>query len=56
MFVPSIGVVVWGKLMEEKGKPEAEQARYRKMRDTLAAKVLVLEAAAQTNEVQAQSK
>ncbi|CAM9452472.1 unnamed protein product [Scytosiphon promiscuus] len=42
------------RMMQEKGKPEAEQARYRKMLDTLSAKVLVLEAAVPTGEVQTQ--
>lgn len=42
--------------MQEKGKPEAEQARYRKMLDTLSAKVLVLEAAVPAGDMQAQRR
>lgn len=43
-------------LMQEKGKPEAEQARYRNMLNSLSAKVLVLETAARAEEVQAQAR
>lgn len=43
-------------LMQEKGKPEVEQAHYRKLLETLSAKVLVLEAALQTGEVQTQER
>lgn len=42
--------------MQEKGKPEAEQAPYRKKLDTYSAKVVVLEAAVPTGEVQAQRR
>lgn len=42
--------------MQEKGKPEADQAKYRTMLDTLSAKVLVLEMAADTGELQAQKR
>lgn len=43
-------------MMEEKEKPEAEQARYRNMLHSLSAKVLVLETAARAGEVQAQAR
>ena len=43
-------------MMKEKGKPEAEQARYRNMLHSLSAKVLVLETAAKAGEVQAQAR
>lgn len=43
-------------LMVEKGKPEAEQTRYRKMLNSLSAKVVVQEAAAQMAEVQAHAR
>lgn len=43
-------------MMKEKGKPEAEQARYRIMKHSLSAKVLVLETAARAGEVQAQAR
>lgn len=43
-------------MMQEKGKPEADQAKYRTMLDTLSAKVLVLESAAPTGELQAQKR
>lgn len=42
--------------MEEKGKPEEEKARYRKMFDNLSAKISSLETAAQTGEVAAQAR
>lgn len=42
--------------MQEKGKPEADQAKYRAMLDTLSARVLVLETAAHTGELQAQRR
>lgn len=44
------------KMMQEKGKPETEQARYRGMLDTLSAKVLVLEAASPAVELEAQQR
>ncbi|CAM9551855.1 unnamed protein product, partial [Ectocarpus sp. 12 AP-2014] len=44
------------KMMQEKGKPETEQARYRGMLDTLSAKVLVLEAASPAVELEAQRR
>lgn len=43
-------------MMQEKGKPEAEQARYRTMLDTLSAKVLVLESSAPAKELQTQKR
>lgn len=43
-------------MMEDKNKPEQEQARYRKMLGTLSTKVVVLEAAAQTDELQLQAR
>lgn len=42
--------------MQEKGKPEADQAKYRTMLDTLSARVLILETAAHTGELQAQKR
>lgn len=42
--------------MQEKGKPEADQAKYRTMLDTLSAKVLVLGVAAHTGELQAHKR
>lgn len=42
--------------MKEKGKPEADQAKYRQMLDTLSAKVLVQEAAGHAGELQAQKR
>lgn len=43
-------------MMDAKGKPEEEKARYRKMYGSLSAKVLVLEAAAETGEVEMQAR
>lgn len=43
-------------MMQEKGKPETEQARYRKLLNTLSAKVVVLEAAAHPGELEVQQR
>lgn len=43
-------------MMQEKGKPEAEQAQYRAKLHSLSAQVLVLESAANTGELQAQKR
>lgn len=42
--------------MQQKGKPEAEQAQYRAKLDSLSAQVLVLESSAKAEEVQAQKR
>lgn len=51
-----VRVLCASQMMQEKGKPEAEQARYRKLLESLSAKVLVLEAALQNGEVQTQER
>lgn len=43
-------------MMEDKGKPEAEKARYRAIFESLSAKVVVLEAAAEVSEVEQQAR
>lgn len=43
-------------MMQQKGKPEVEQAQYRTKLDSLSAQVLVLESAANTGELQAQKR
>lgn len=43
-------------MMQQKGKPEAEQAQYRTKLESLSAQVLVLESAVNTGELQAQKR
>lgn len=42
--------------MQQKGKPESEQAQYRMKLESLSAQVLVLESSVNTGELQAQRR